>query len=146
METMDIELRARRIWEDIFPACDDAALAEVIAADQVDHDARPDEPPGLEAVRRTMHWLASVFSDQRFEVEHVIRDGDVVVVHAVHHGRQTGPLMGMPPTGREVAYRHIHILRFQDGKAQEHWGAHDSMTLMRQLGVAPPTGATGAVA
>jgi len=52
-----------------------------------------------------------------------------------HHGRHTGELMGIPPTGREVAYDYVHILRFRDGKAVEHWGVRESMTLMRQLGV-----------
>jgi predicted ester cyclase len=29
----------------------------------------------------------------------------------------------------------IHILRFEDGKAVEHWGVREDMALMRQLGV-----------
>jgi predicted ester cyclase len=58
-------------------------------------------------------------------------------VHATHHGRHTGPLFGIPPTGREVAYGYVHIVRFRDGKAVEHWGVRDDMTLMRQLGVMP---------
>ena len=37
----------------------------------------------------------------------------------------------------EVAYDYIHILRFRDGKAIEHWSVRDDMTLMRQLGVMP---------
>ena len=28
-------------WEEIFPACDAEALAEVIAVDSIDHSARP---------------------------------------------------------------------------------------------------------
>jgi predicted ester cyclase len=126
---------ARRTLEEIYPACDVSGLAEVTDIDVVHHGRRPDEPPGLEGVTRTMLWLARVFSDQRWEIHHVIGEDDLVTVHATHHGRHTGDLMGIPPTGREVAYEYIHILRFRDGKAVEHWGVHDSMTLMRQLGV-----------
>jgi predicted ester cyclase len=36
-----------------------------------------------------------------------------------------------------VAYDYIQILRFREGKAIEHWGLRDDMTLMRQLGVMP---------
>ena len=43
--------------------------------------------------------------------------------------------MGIPPTGRDVAYDYVHIVRFKDGKVVEHWGVRDDMTLMRQLGV-----------
>lgn len=126
---------ARRTWEQIFPACDAAALAEVTDPDVVAHGRRPDEPPGLEGITRTMHWLATVFSDQRWEIHHVLGDGDLVAVHTTHHGRHTGPLFGIPPTGREVAYEYVHILRFRDGKAVEHWSVRDTFTLMQQLGV-----------
>lgn len=132
-----IKANARRTWEEIFPACDVEALADVVAPDVVSHGARPDEPPGFEGIKRTMLWLARVFSDQRWEVHNVIGDGDMVAIHLTHRARHTGELMGIPPTGREVAYQYVHILRFRDGKAVEHWGVRDDMTLMRQLGVLP---------
>lgn len=137
---------ARRTWETIFPACDVEGLAEVTAVDAIAHGARPDEPKGLEGITRTMQWLGTVFSDQRWEIRHVIGDGDMVAVHATHHGRHTGDLMGLPPTGREVAYDYVHVLRFRDGKAVEHWSVRDDSTLMRQLGVGRPEPAGAAAA
>lgn len=133
----DIKAKARRTWEQILPACDVAALEGVTDRDVVDHSGRPDEPPGIEGLKRTMFWLARVFSDQRWEIHHLIGEGDMVAIHATYHGRHTGDFMGIPPTGREVAYGYVHILRFRDGKAVEHWGVRDDMTLMRQLGVLP---------
>ena len=140
---------ARRTWEEIFPACDVAGLSEVTDENVIDHGARPDEPQGIEGARQTMRWLASVFSDQRWEIRQVIGEGDLVVVHAIHHGRHTGPLFGMPPTGRTVAYDYIHIVRMRDGKTIEHWGVRDHFTLMRQLGAeaaGPPPVSVGATA
>jgi predicted ester cyclase len=128
---------ARRTWEEIFPACDVEALAEIVDPDVVSRGKRPDEPAGLEGVTRTMLWLANVFSDQRWEVHDVIAEGDLVAVRVTHHGRHTGDLMGIPPTGRDVAYQYVHFLRFRDGKAIEQWSVRDDMTLMRQLGMAP---------
>jgi predicted ester cyclase len=133
----ELKLKARRIWEEIFPARDAHALAEILAPDGIDHQARPDEPQGLEGAVRAMHWLRRVFSDQRWEVHQVIGERDTVVVHATHHARHTGELMGIPPTGREVAYQYVHIVRFEDGMVVEHWGVRDDLTLMRQLGVLP---------
>lgn len=128
---------ARRTWEEIFPACDVEALASTTDQDVVAHGRRPDEPAGFEGVKRTMLWLAQVFSDQRWEVHQVLGDGDLVAVRATHHGRHTGDLMGIPPTGREVSYDYVHILRFRDDKAIEHWSVRDDMAMMRQLGVMP---------
>lgn len=133
----DLKATARRIWEEIFPACDVDALAQVIAADSFEHGAQPGEPQGLEGARRTMLWLASVFSEQRWEIHRVIGEGDTVVVHCTYHGRHTGELMGIPPTNREVAFDYVHIVRFRDGKSVEHWAVRDDLSLMRQLGVLP---------
>lgn len=128
---------ARRTFEEIFSGCDVAGLAEVTDLDAVSRGRRPDEPAGLEGVTRTMLWLGTVFSDQRWEVHDVVGEGDLVVLRATHHGRQTGDLMGIPPSGRTVAYQYVHFLRFRDGKAIEQWSVRDDMTLMRQLGVIP---------
>ena len=126
-----------RTWEEIFPACDVEALAEVTDPDVVSRGRRPDEPSGFEGVKRTMLWLSTVFSDQRWDVHDVIGEGDTVVVRLTHHGRHTGDLMGIPPTGRDVAYEYVHFFRFRDGKVIEQWSVRDDMTLMRQLGVIP---------
>jgi predicted ester cyclase len=133
----DIKAIARRTWEEIFPACDVEALAEVIAPDCIQHGARPGEPPGFEGVKRTMLWLGRVFSDQRWEIHQLVAENETVVVYCTHHGRHTGELMGIPPTNREVAYKYVHIVRFRDGKGAEHWSVRDDMTLMRQLGALP---------
>ncbi len=90
-----------------------------------------------------MLWLARAFWDQRWEIHQIISEADKVVVHATHHATHTGDLMGTAPTSRTVAYGHVHILRFRDGKAVEHWGFHDHMALMAQLGVLPEGPAEG---
>jgi predicted ester cyclase len=133
----DIKEIARRTWEEIFPACDVEALRAVVDDDVTDRGARPGEAPGFEGVKQTMLWLGRVFADQRWEIHTVVGEGDTVVVHCTHHGRQVGDLMGIPPTNREVAYQYVHFLRFRGGRAIEHWSVRDDMTLMRQLGVLP---------
>ena len=137
---------ARRSWEEIFPACDVEALAQVVVPDVVERGRRPDEQAGFEGIKRTMLWLATVFADQRWEVHEVLGDGDLVAARMTHHGRHVGDLMGIAPTGREVAYEYVHFLRFRDGRAVEHWSVRDDLTLMRQLGVVPARPEPSAVA
>jgi predicted ester cyclase len=52
-------------------------------------------------------------------------------------GTHEGPLMGMPPTGRTVRQDHMHFVHFRDGRAVEHWGVKDDVTMMRQPGKLP---------
>jgi predicted ester cyclase len=142
----ELKTKARRTWEEIVPNADVEALAEVIAEDLIDHSARPDEPQGLAGVQQTVLWLGTVFSHQRWEIQQVIGEGDIVVVYCTLHGRHTGDLMGIPPTNREVAVDYVHIVRFRDGKAVEYWSVRDDMALMRQLGALPGQPAPVAVA
>ena len=125
---------ACRLWQEIFPAVDIAGVAEIVAAECVDHAARPGEPQGIDGVRKTMRLLDSAFSSKRFDVRRAVEQGDTVVVHLVHHGIHTGEMMGLAPTNREFAYEHIHILRFENDRAVEHWGVRDDLSFMNQLG------------
>ena len=133
----DIKTRARRVFEEIIPSGDAAALPDVMHPDCADHSARPGEPPGIEGLTATMRWLHGVFADLAFDIHQVIGEGDTVAVHCTLTGRHTGDLMGIPPTGRPVATPMVHILRFRDGKASDHWAVHDDMATMRQLGMLP---------
>lgn len=76
--------KARRLWEEIFPAMDLDAVGDVVAANSVDHTARPGEPQGIDGVRDTMRFLDAAFSDQRFDVQRTVEEGDTVVVHFTH--------------------------------------------------------------
>ena len=133
----DIKVKARRVFEEIIPSGDASALPDVMHPDCADHSARPGEPQGIEGLTATMRWLNGAFADLAFDIHQVIGEGDTVAVHCTLTGRHTGDLMGIPPTGRPVATPMVHILRFRDGKASDHWAVHDDMATMRQLGVLP---------
>ena len=129
----DIKQVARRVLEEIFPADDETALAEVISDDFVNHEAPPGTPPGTAGVTSFMHMLAKAFSEQRWTIHRVLAEGDTVVLHCTHSGRHTGEFLGLPATGRRFAYKQMHIIRVVGGKGVEHWAVRDDAALMRQL-------------
>ncbi|HJU52561.1 MAG TPA: ester cyclase [Acidimicrobiia bacterium] len=135
--SVTLKEKTRRFFEDVFPRADADGAADLVHEDVFDHSSPPGAPQGLDDVTRTMRWLNSVFSELRWEIHQMVAEGDTVVVHCTLHGRQTGDLMGIPPTGREVHQPYIQILRYEDGKAKERWAVRDDLTLMRQLGVMP---------
>src|ERR1700694_1281249 len=135
--TLDLKAVTRRTWEEILPAGDVDALAEVVAADCVNHDAPPEMPQGLEGIKQTMLWLRGAFTDQRYEVQQVIGDGDTVAILCTLHARHTGDFMGIPASGREIAYKLVHIVRYEEGKQAETWAVRDALTLLRQRGALP---------
>jgi predicted ester cyclase len=131
----DIRTSARRTLEEIFPAADSDALAEVVHTDVVNHELPPGLPQGLRGMQQMMPWLHRAFADLRYDVHQVIAEGDTAVVYCTMRGRHIGEFMGVPPTQRSVAVEQVHIVRFQDGKGIEHWAVRDDFGLMRQLGV-----------
>ena len=80
-----------------------------------------------------MSLLAGAFSDQRWTIEQVIAEGDLVAIHYIHSGRHTGDYFEVPATGRPFAYKQMHMIRIEDGKGVEHWAVRDDAGLMRQL-------------
>jgi predicted ester cyclase len=135
--------KSRRFFEEVFPQADAEGANELVHQDAFDHSSPPDAPQGLDSVVETMRWLNSVFSDLHWEIHQMIAEGNKVVVHCTLHGRHTGDLMRLAPTGREIHQPYVQILLYENGKAKERWAVRDDMTLMRQLGVVPePTGAS----
>jgi predicted ester cyclase len=133
----DLKAVARRILEEIIPNGDVAGLRAVMHPEVVNHASPPDAPPGLDGMIQAMRWVKGGFSERRFEIHQVIAEGDTVVVHCTLHGRHTGEFRGLAPTNQAVAFRQVHIVRFQDGKVVEHWAVRDDLGLGRQLGAIP---------
>ena len=82
-----------------------------------------------------MFWAA--FPDLAQTIEDAFGDGEKVAVRYVARGTHTGELMGMPPTGREVAIAGISTFRIVDGKTEEANCIIDQMGMMQQLGAIP---------
>jgi len=116
---------------------DVASLAQVVAVDAIDHNPTPGMKPGLQGIQAGFTQFRAVFGEAVFSVEDVFAEGDKaacrVRVRAVHRG----PLAGVAPTGRELSWTVIDILRFADGKMVERWGVADELGVLRQLGAAP---------
>ena len=148
MTSTDNKTLARLVLEEIFPANDEDALREVVSDRFVNHEAPPGTPPGLGAITMFMHMLNDAFSEQRWEIHDVIAEDDKVVVRCTHSGVHTGDFFGLAGTGRGFAYKQMHVVRFADGKAVEHWAVRDDAALMRQLtdgGRPEPADAEGAL-
>jgi predicted ester cyclase len=127
----------RRTYDELLNQGNLAVADEVISPDFVNHEAPPGHNQGPESMRALAGMLRTAFPDLRFTIEELITEGDLVAGRLTMRGTHEGPLMGMPPTGRSVEQAHMHFVRFQDGKAVEHWGVRDDVGMLRQLGLMP---------
>jgi steroid delta-isomerase-like uncharacterized protein len=104
-------------------------------------------PPGFSADREGWKQLFAMyraaFPDLRFTVEEQVAEGDTVVTRWAVTGTHRGEMMGIPPTGKQVAVGGIWISRIRGGQVVEEWGVSDELGMLQQLGVIPAPGQAG---
>jgi predicted ester cyclase len=77
------------------------------------------------------------FPDGKFQIEHLLQDGDKVVMRGRWSGTHKGSFHGIAATCKRVEVTIICINRFAGGKLVEVWKEFDSLGMMQQLGAIP---------
>ena len=126
---------AHRFYADVMVGGDLNALDEILTPNFVDHEeGPPGTPDGIDGVKAFVTMFREAFPDMQMSIEDVMEDGDRVAVRATMTGTHDGELMGVPPSGNRVRLEMIDIVRIEDGRCAEHWGAADNLSLMQQIG------------
>lgn len=115
------------------------AVDELFGPDFVDHSGNSN-PPNREGARQLFAMMSAAFPDLDVKIQQQIGEGDKVVTMKSFHGTHQGEFMGIPATGKKIAFNAIEILRLEDGKIVEHWAVGDNLGMMQQLGVLPVMG------
>jgi steroid delta-isomerase-like uncharacterized protein len=139
MSIEDNKALVRRFIEEVFVAGRFEAVDELVTEDFVGHTWRLPKP-GPEALREAMARVAGGLADAAFTIEDLIGEGDEVAVRLTASATQTGPFMGLPPSGKRYSIGEIHIFRIRDGRVAEHWHEFDQLGMMQQLGAMPGRG------
>jgi steroid delta-isomerase-like uncharacterized protein len=118
----------------------DAELISKTIDDHVEADVLirtplPVEATGAQALKEVFATLHRAFPDLHITVEDLIAEGDKVVSRNSVTGTHHGQYMGLPPTGKTVAYNEILVCRFVNSRIAETWGIVDVFSQMQQLGV-----------
>jgi steroid delta-isomerase-like uncharacterized protein len=78
------------------------------------------------------HWVSG-FPDYRFDVIHLVAEGDLVAALMPFSGTQDGAVLDLPPSGRSVRVSEMVFFRIRDGKIVEAWEEWDEHGMRRQL-------------
>jgi steroid delta-isomerase-like uncharacterized protein len=112
----------RRVFEEVIPAGDHAAMRELMAPDFLDHDPLPGQPPGAAGGAYVVTTMHGANPDLRFTIDDLVAEGDRVAVRWTLRGTNSGPLLGRPATGRPVELAAIVIFRIADGRIRRALG------------------------
>lgn len=131
----------RRFYEEVFNQRNIEAIDELVHPEFFNHDPTPAASRDPESMKQFIKIFTTAFPDHHHAIEDLIAEGDKVVMRctltATHQGQFPG-FLEIPPTGKSICQRQIHILRIQDGQVAEHWVVRDDLTMMQQLGLIPP--------
>lgn len=128
----------RRLVEEIQNRHDLAQMDAFFAPNFINHLEAADDSAELTAVERAkivFRDMFAAFPDLHVTIQDQLAEGDRVVTHKLFRGTHQGTFMGLAPTGRQIAFAVIDILRLDQGKVVEHWAIQDRLALMQQLGL-----------
>ena len=136
----DYKAKARSMLEKPWNEGNLGALDDVLAPSYVAQTPFG-EVNGPSGVKEIIAEFREAFPDIKMKVEGQWAEGDSVVTHWSTRGTHTGPLRGIEPTGKEVTFSGVLILRFDGDQAVRGWQHFDRLTMLEQLGVAPASAA-----
>ena len=89
------------------------------------------------AARRWIAPFRASFPDVHMEIVELIAEGDKVVGRFRCSATHLGEWLGHAPTGRRFErVDEVSIFRFRDGRIVHAWSLEDSLSRLRQLGLA----------
>jgi steroid delta-isomerase-like uncharacterized protein len=130
---------ARRFAEKVITEGDIDSAAEFVWEDVVEQVPLPGQGPGLEGLKHILRVMRSAFPDLDFSVKEQIAEGDKVASRFEWTGTHKGEFLGVPATGRQVRVWGVVIDRLEQGRIKDTRIIMDTLGLMTQLGVFPPS-------
>jgi len=126
---------ARRWIEELWNEQRLELVDELHAEDYVRHHDS-DGGAGREHYKAHISNVVKLLPDGHCEIEHMVAEGDTVVMRITVTGTHEGAYGDVEPTGRPIEFQAFELLRFVDGQIQESWHSYDRLSLLEQMGAA----------
>ncbi len=121
-----------RQYVEAFNRGDTATLRQLFTPDAVVHGVLG--WGGLDEVVPVWEELHEAFAIH-LTVEAIAAEGETVAVRYTERGEFIAPFRGSAPTGRSYELVAMEWFILRDGKIQRRWGARDSASQARQIGL-----------
>ena|SRR5436190_15068124 len=88
----------------------------------------------LKVARPIWEQLVSAFQMQ-LQIDAMSAEGSIVAVRYAERGKFVAPFRGTPPTGKTYEVVAMEWFEFSEKGIKKRWGARDSASMFRQLGI-----------
>ncbi|HEY7432623.1 MAG TPA: TcmI family type II polyketide cyclase [Streptosporangiaceae bacterium] len=129
----------RLVTEKGFNEGDLAGITQYFTPDyEVHAPGVPPLPPGAGAFHAAVTLWREAFPDIHVTVEDMVCEGAKVYCRFTTRGTHTGPLMGIPATGKQVTVYEMSCHRLSAGKVAESWIGDNVPSILHQVGALTP--------
>ena len=121
---------ARRFFEVVWNQRRFEVLPEILAPTLIWNG----QQVSRDVIEQAISARLAAFPDMHVTVDEQVAEGDKVSTRRTWTGTHRGVYRGIEPTGKQVTWTQISIVRFEEGKVVEDWAVADELTLLQQLG------------
>jgi len=102
------------------------------------HDISVLDPhPGMESLKKVFPAFVKGLPDIKIELQQQVVEGNCVSSHWVFTATHSGDLYGIPPTGKQVRFQNINIMKIEDEKIVQYNSEVGWLALFMQIGFLP---------
>ncbi len=135
MSTEQNKALVRRSIEEVWNQWNLAKIDEFFDSDYVNHDPINPDIRTREQFKEWIKGLSIGFPKGKYTIDYLIAEGDMVFAFNPYQAQNTGALLGLPATGKEVKYTATGLYRIANGKIVEAWWVYDLFSMLLQLGM-----------
>src|SRR3954463_2227101 len=111
MSTEQLKAVFRGATEEVWNNGNLAAVEVFFAPDFVNHNPFGGTSPDCAGMRQAVRLLHTALPDFHSTIEELVAEGDMVTARVTLRGTHLGNLMGIPPSGQQVAMTAISMVR-----------------------------------
>ena len=134
----------RRFYDEVMGQGRVQVLDEIMDPDFVDHgEALFGSPRGRDVLGQAIAGSHSILTGLSVNLEDIIAEGEMVGVRGTMRCVHQGTFLGVAGTGHELSWKGLAMFRIVNGKIVERWFNSDSVSILRQMRLAPGTAQPG---
>ena len=121
-------------YEQVFNDHNMSAIDKYVDINITEHN--PTLAPEVEKFKQVYRTYFEEFPDSQTTIEHILGEGDKVVVFSLTNATQKGDFMGNPPSNKAIQLGTADLYRMnENGKIVEHWDIVDKTDFLRTMGL-----------
>jgi len=133
MSEEENKVTVRRFFEEVWNQQKDDVIDEIFASNVIFNG----QPITRDALKKTLAGRRTAFSDIHVTVDEQVAEGERVSTRRTWRATHRGPYRGVAPTGKQVTWTQISVVRFSQGRIVEDWSLAEELSILQQLGALP---------